>query len=461
MYPKEVEMAKTIEDIEAINKAAVKHVWQVVRPFDVFSAPGGFTIFTEGKGCHLTDINGNTYLDFWACIMFNNVGWGRKEIADAAYEQMMTLHFAPTHEPTIPKIKLAQKLADITPGSLSRVFFGLGGCDSIETALKIAWKYHRLSGFPNRYKIMGGYTYHGSTFGAKSTGWRAPIFSWEDFPPLLPGGVHVASPYCSICDFGLTYPACDLLCARQVEWAIQREAPETVAAFIDVPIPEKTYIPPPEYWPMVRSICDKYGVLIILDCVQSGFGRFGKMFACEHYNIVPDIMVMGKALSGGYVPMAAAIVREEIAQKFEGGPKEALKHSYTFEGSPVACAAALVNIDIIEREKLVERSETMGKYLFEQLQSLNKHNIVGEIRGGLGLNCGVELMKDRKTKEPFSPEENNRIGGMLKQKLMEAGLFGFFINPIPIVPALIITKDEIDEIVSTLDKAIGEIAQEL
>lgn len=455
-----------VENNETLNRMAVEHIWQVLRPYSVFSAPGGFTIFTDGKGCRLTDINGKTYLDYWACIMYNDVGWGRKEIADAAYEQMMTLHAAPTHEPTISKIKLAKKLADITPGSLSKVFFGLSGTDAIESALKIAWKYQRILGFPNRYKVIGGYSYHGSTFGAMSTGmstgWRGtPVFTWEDFPPVLPGMIHVASPYCSVCDLGHTYPACDLQCARQVEWVIQREVPETVAAFIDVTIPQSAHTPPPEYWPMVRSICDKYGVLLIHDEVQCGFGRFGKMFAAEHYNVVPDIMVLSKALTGGYVSMSVAIVRKEIAQKFEGGPKEVLKHSYTFEGSPVACAATLANIQIIEREKLVENSETMGKYLFEQLQSLYKHDIVGEIRGGLGLNCEVELMKDKKTGEDFSPDENAKIRGMLKQKLMDAGLFGQFINPIPIVPALIITKDEIDEIVSKFDRVIGEIAGQI
>jgi adenosylmethionine-8-amino-7-oxononanoate aminotransferase len=444
-----------------LNELAVEHIWQVLRPYEVFSATGGFTIFTKGKGCYLFDINGKRYLDYWASIMFSNVGYGRKEIADAVYEQITNLHFAPTHEPTVPKIKLAKKLADITPGSLSKVLFGVGGTDSIEAALKIAWKYQRLLGFSNRYKVIGGYTYHGSTFGAMSTGWRAPKFSWEDFPPLLPGMVHVASPDCSDCDFGLTYPACDLLCARQVEWVIQRETPESVAAFIDVPIPEKASIPPLEYWPMVRSICDKYGILLILDEVQSGFGRFGKMFSCEHYDMVPDIMVMGKGISSGYIPMSAAIVREEIARKFEGGPKEALMHSCTFEGSPVACAASLANIEIIEREKLVENSWVLGKYLFEKLQSLYKNDIVGEIRGGLGLNCQVELMKHKKNKECFSPDENAVICAMLKQKAIDEGLFGMFTNPIPIIPPLVITRDEIDQIVDTFEKIIDQIAKAL
>lgn len=450
-----------MDDAKDFNELAVRHIWQVLRPYDLFSAPGGFTVFTKGKGCYLTDIKGKRYLDYWASIMFSNVGYGRKEIADAVYEQISNLHFAPTHEPTIPKIKFAKKLADITPGSLSKVLFGVGGSDSIEAALKIAWKYHRLSGFQNRYKVIGGYTYHGSTFGAMSTGWRAPKFTWVDFPPLLPGMVHVASPYCSSCDLGLTYPACDLLCAKQVEWTIQREGPDTVAAFLDVPIPENAIIPPAEYWPMVRSICDKYGILLILDEIQSGFGRFGKMFAVEHYDTEPDIMVMAKGIASGYIPMSAAIVRKEIAEKFEGGPKEALMHSCTFEGSPVACAAALANIEIIERERLVENSETMGKYLFERLQSLYKHEIVGDVNGGIGLNCHIELMKDKKTKKSFSPEENARICALLKSKAMDEGLFGLFTNPIPILPPLIITRDEIDEMVGKFDKVIAQIADGL
>jgi adenosylmethionine-8-amino-7-oxononanoate aminotransferase len=212
---------------------------------------------------------------------------------------------------------------------------------------------------------------------------------------------------------------------------------------------------------MIRSICDKYGVLLILDCVVTGFGRTGKMFGIEHYPVVPDIIVVGKAFASGYVPISAAIVRREIAKKFEGGPNEMLKHSYTFEGHPGACAAALANLEIIEKERLVENSKMMGTYLFEQLQLLYKHRIVGEIRGGLGLMCEVELVKDKKTKEEFSPKENGRINAMLRDKLPAAGLFGPFRNPLSVCPSLIITKDEIDEIVIGFDTVIGEIEKEL
>jgi adenosylmethionine-8-amino-7-oxononanoate aminotransferase len=456
-------MEDKTKEFAYLRQWAAENVWVPVRPWNLLTSPGGFHIFTEGSQCRITDINGKTYLDYWGTINgLNAVGYGRKEIATAVYEQILKLQTTPTHDLTIPKIRLAKKVADIAPtGSLSKVFFGCSGTESIETGLKIARKYQILSGFHNKRKVIGGYTYHGSTFGAMSTGWRGPSFTWEDFEPLMPDVIHVASPYCSKCEFGLEYPHCNLLCAKQVEKVIQLEVPETVAAFLDTPIASACFIPPPEYWPMIRSICDKYGVLLILDCVVTGFGRTGKMFGIEHYPVVPDIIVVGKAFASGYVPISAAIVRREIAKKFEGGPNEMLKHSYTFEGHPGACAAALANLEIIEKERLVENSKMMGTYLFEQLQLLYKHRIVGEIRGGLGLMCEVELVKDKKTKEEFSPKENGRINAMLRDKLPAAGLFGPFRNPLSVCPSLIITKDEIDEIVIGFDTVIGEIEKEL
>jgi adenosylmethionine-8-amino-7-oxononanoate aminotransferase len=440
-----------------LREQAFEHVFTPVRPWNVLTSPRGYTIFTEGKGRHVTDINGKRYLDCWGTIQGANLlGYGRQEIAEAAYEQMLKLPFTPTHDGSIPKIQLAKKLADITPGSLSRVLFASDGTESIESALKVARKYHRISGFPDKYKVIGTYTYHGSTLGAMATGYGAP-FRWEDFEPLPPGYLHVIHPWCSRCAFDLTYPSCHIACARQVEQVIQDENPETVSAFIDTPIASYVFVPPPEYWPMVRSICDKYGVLLIFDCIVVGLGRTGKMFAAEHFDVVPDIMVLGKGLAGGYLPISVAIVTKEVAQKFEGGPGEALIHSYTFEGLPGACAAALKTLEIIEKERLVKRSEDTGQYLFEQLQSLFKHNIVGEVRGGLGLHACVELYKDKKTMVRFNPKENVQIRRLLKEKLMARGLWGNFSNPLPVCPSLTITKDEIDEVVDVFDKVIGEI----
>lgn len=457
-------MNEVTEKLDDLRQWALDHVWVPLRPWNVMTSPGGFSIFVEGKGCRLTDIHGKTYIDYRSGLgNVTNLGYGRKEIADAAYEQLKKLENRPSHELSIPQIKLAKKLADITPGSLSKVFFGSSGTEAMETSIKIARKYQRLKGSPDKYKIIvGGYRYHGSTYGAMSLGWRLPELAWKDYETGLSGVVHVPSPYCFCCDLNLKYPGCNLQCAKEIERIIRCEEPETVAAFLDVTIAtEYSTPPPPEYWPMVRSICDKYGLLLILDEVMIAFGRTGKMFAFEHWNIVPDILAVAKSLTNGAIPIGATIVTKEVGQKFEGGREEMLKHSYTFEGHPVACAAALATLEMMERENVVENSRVMGKYLFERLQSLRKHRIVGEIRGGLGLDSHIEFVKEREAKKPFSPEENSKLNAMLKGKLREAGLWGMASNPLQLKPPLIITQDEIEEMISGLDWVIGEIEKEI
>ena len=449
--------------VEDLKQMALEHVWIPIRPWNVMTGPDGYNIFTSGNGCRITDINGKTYIDYRSGLgNVTNLGYGRKDIADAVYAQIQKLDNRPTHELTVPQILLARKLSEITPGSLSKIFFASSGTEANETAIKIARKYQRLNGSPGKYKIIaGGYRYHGSTYGSMSLGWRRPELAWEDFETCLPGVVHVVSPYCFCCDLNLTYPECNIQCAREIERVIQCEDPRTVAALIDVPIATEFSVPPPpEYWPMVRTICDKYDVLLVFDEVMTGFGRTGKMFACEHWNVVPDIMTVSKAISNGSVPLGATIVTKEVASKFEGGKEAILRHSYTFEGHPVACAAGLVALDIMEKENVVENSRNKGKYLYDSLQALRKHRIVGEVRGGLGLDCAFELVKNNETQEQFTDEEKGRISGMLKVKLRHAGLWGGVSYPFQLKPPLIITKDEIDEILRGLDKAIGEVEKE-
>ncbi len=453
-------MEERKESFEELRQWALDHVWIPLRSWKVMSGPDGFNIFVEGKGCRLIDINGKTYLDYRSGLgNVTNLGYGRKEIADAVTAQVRKLDFRPSHELTIPQIKLAKMLADLTPEPLSKVFFASSGTEAIETAIKIARQYHLLRGFPHRYKIIvGGYRYHGSTYGAMSLGWRRPEITWKDFETALPGVVHVPSPYCFCCDLHLTYPGCDLRCAREMERVIQCEEAETVAAFLDVTMAtEYSTPPPPEYWPMVRSICNKYGILLILDEVMVSFGRTGKMFAFEHWNIVPDIMAVAKSLTNGSIPIGATVVSQEVARAFEGGPEKMLQHSYTFEGHPVACAAGVATLEIMQRENILENSKLMGQYLFQSLQSLRRHRIVGEIRGGLGLDCQVEFLKDKETKEPFNPAENGRMAAMLKEKLRRAGLWGLASNPLQLKPPLIITRDEVNEMVGGLDRVIDEI----
>ncbi|MBF0278637.1 MAG: aspartate aminotransferase family protein [SAR324 cluster bacterium] len=457
-------MAKE-ETFEDLRQLTLDHTWVPARPWNVLNGPDGFNIFTEGKGCRITDIHGKTYLDIFSALgNVCSLGYGRKEIADAAYEQMMKLHFMPTHELNIPQIKLSKKLADLTPGSLSMVFYASSGTEAIESAIKIARKYQVLSGKPKKYKmIVGGHRYHGSTYGAMSVGSRKPHFSWEDYEPLLPGVISVPSPYCHRCDLGLKYPDCNIQCAREIERVIEQEGPDTVASFLDVTIATGySTLPPPEYWPMVRAICDKYNVLLILDEIMMSLGRTGKWFGFEHWDgFVPDIIVLAKSLANGAVPLGATIVTREVAQKFEGGLREMLNHSYTFLGHPVACAAALVTLEIMEKEKVIENSRAMGTYLFESLSTLRKHRTVGEIRGGLGLDCTVEFVKNQETGEKFSPEENKKFMALLKKKIRQAGFWGAAGNPLKLLPPLVINKDEIDELVEGLDKVTGEIAREL
>ena len=237
---------------------------------------------------------------------------------------------------------------------------------------------------------------------------------------------------------------------------ILQEGPETVAAFLSSPVSSQSLVDvqPPEYWPIIRSICDKYGILLQMDCVVCGFGRTGKMFATENFGIVPDIMSLAKGIVSGYLPLSATVMSSKVADKFN---KIALQHIYSFGGHPASCAAALVNIDILERENLVENSAVVGKYLLEKLKELSKHPTVGDVRG-IGLFCALEYVKDKKTKEPF----DDAVIGKLRKKLMNAGLITRTRDSsTQLLPPLVFTKSYVEEVVTILDKAITEIEKEL
>ena len=453
------------EDYEKYRTLGAKHLIQPNMTRAAAYAPENFTLFVkEIDGCHVVDIKGKTYLDAFASLMYRNVGYGRKEIVDAIYEQLQQLSSCVGTSPNIPQITLAKKLADMTPGDLSVVFYSNNGGDAVETGIKIARQYQRMCGFANRYKVIGRRReYHGTSLGTMALG--RPIkganpLMCEDFAaygPLMPGVIHVAPPRCYRCEYGLTYPGCDLKCATQVEAVILQEEPETVAAFLSTPVSAQSLcdVPPPEYWPIIRSICNKYGIVMQMDCVVTGFGRTGKMFAVEHFGIVPDIMSVAKGIISGYMPLAATIMSSKIADAFE--PTTTFLHDYTFGGHPAACAAALVNIGIIEREKLVENSAVVGKYLLEKLQALRKHPIVGDVRG-IGLFCTVEYVKDKKTKEPFDRVVTSR----LTTKLMAQGLLSRTKDSsTSFLPPLVFTKSDADEAVDILDKSLTELEKDL
>jgi len=262
----------------------------------------------------------------------------------------------------------------------------------------------------------------------------------------------------------LEYPACNLLCANQVEQAIQAENPSTVAAVMLDPVSVQAFasVPPPEYFPMIRKICDQYGILMIMDEVVCGFGRTGKWFGCNHWDVVPDIMTMDKGISSGYIPLSAVAVKEEIAARFIGAPRDAFPHGHTWWGHPVACAVGLTNIEIIEREGLVDNAAEMGAYFLDALHSaLDKSAIVGNIQG-LGLLLDIELVRDKKTKERFTGADAAELRRKLINELLERGLIAQVSSIyIALLPPLIITRAEIDEIVHTLEVSIRETEKEM
>lgn len=439
----------------ALREAGSEHIFMHASPYRALAKDIGKRILVEGKGCIVKDIDGNEFIDALAGLWLVNVGHGRKEIGEAMARQAGTLAYASsTQATTIPAIQLATHLAEITPGDLGTAFFCSGGSEAVESAIKIARQYHFHNGEPKRQKIIGRRgSYHGATYGAMSVSGTRP--NAEPYhSPFMHGVLHASPPYCYRCDFRQQFPACDLLCADQIDQMIRYESPETVAAVIAEPVSASNgiVIPPDGYWTRLREICDQHGVLLITDEVINGFGRTGKMFASEHWDLVGDILTMAKGLSSGYAPIGAVMCRPHVVEAFEGDNK--LTHLLTYGGHAAACAAALANIAIIENEGLVENSAKMGAHLLEGLEGLRHHPTIGDVRG-LGLVAGVELVKDKDSKEKFA--ESSEEVTFLDTALRDRGLLTRASHIISLSPPLCITKDEIERIVDIIDGAVSDL----
>ena len=449
------------ERFDELQQIAADHFWPHSQQVAELSQPEGLNIVEKGEGCWVEDIHGNRYFDLISGMQLQNVGYGRREIADAVAEQLVKINYSPEHTTNEPALRLVDRLASLAPDKQSRVFLVSGGSEGIETALKMSKKYHKLRGEPGRYKVISRTgSYHGGTLATISLGGGAGAGD-KDFGPLMPGNVHISLPNPYRCIYCSQRGECTLQCGQDVERAILDEGPELVAAFVAEPLSAATCtVPHPDYWPTVRSICDRYGILIIADEVVTGFGRTGKMFASDHWDLVPDILVGAKGLSSGYQPIGAAIATKKVADTFVGGDREMFRHIFTFGGHPAACAAALANLDILEREDLVENSAKMGAYLFNQLQTLHEHPIVGEIRGGLGLLCGIELVKDRSNRERFPAEAG--LGKRITAAFQRHGLLARQRGDIIfLIPPLIVTRSEIDYVVGQVDKVLSDVEREL
>ncbi len=441
-----------------VAEMAKDHVWPHQLAWNVQAEEDGLTIFESGKNSTLTDIHGKEYLDGISGLWVVNAGHGREEIADAMAQQAKKLAYVSSVQYTNePAAQLAHKISEITPGDLSRSYFVSGGSEAVETALKIAKQVQAMRGFPRRYKVIARRgSYHGMTHGAMSlTASRDE--KW--FGPFMYGVSHVPAPNHYRNDFGLEGEAGDIMAAKYVEQEIINHGPETVAAVIGEPISSAAgiHVPSPKYWQMLREICDRHGVILIADEVINGFGRTGTMFCMEQMGVTPDIMTMAKGLTSGYMPMGAAVVSPKIFEEFEKQSDVAMGHLLTFGGHAVAAAAALKNIEIFEEENLVERGAEMGEYLGEQLEQLRSHPSVGDVRG-VGLLRGLEVVKNRETKEPLA--KNDKFCIELGKKVFAKGLVTRTWNIVHFAPPLVVTKDEIDRMVAIVDEALTETEKE-
>ena len=449
-------------EVKSLQESALEHLWVYLREPSDMAEKGDPAIFVSGEGVHVTDALGNTSIDGMSGLWLKNVGYGRKEIADAAYEQMLNLTYMPLGTTTEPTIRLAEKISQIAPGDMTRSFFTSGGSEAVETALKLSRAYFKRVGEPNRTKFISRKgSYHGATMGALALG-GSHLYPKLDYEPLMPGVFHVPQPLPYRCEFGGETPEeCAELCVNAVEEMIKFQDPETIAAVFAEPIssPMGCAVPGDNYWPRLREICDRYGVLLIADEVITGFGRTGKMFATEHWGVVPDMMTVAKGITSGYIPMGGCITRGEISDAFIGSQKASFKHVITFGGHPVAAAAALKNIEIMEEEGMVENAAKQGAYLLDGLNEMKeKYQMIGDVRG-LGLFCGLELVADRETKEYFPAEAD--LANRITQGFAENGLLLRGGDRMNVAPPLCITSSEVDDLVTIMDKVFDQVSKDL
>jgi adenosylmethionine-8-amino-7-oxononanoate aminotransferase len=417
----------------------------VIHPFSTLSAVevGEIPIFVEGSGVHLTSHQGEVYLDAISGLYNVAVGYGRRELAQAAATQMEKLAYASLFFElgNEPAARLAARLATIAPNGMERFFFTLGGSDAVDTAVKLIRHRNSLLGRREKTHIVARHNgYHGMTFAAVSaTGGQAYR---KEVGPLLPGFSHIAQA-----------TATDANAAEELEEEILAKGPEAVAAFIAEPIslPGGAVIPHPDYWPRVREICTKYDVLLVADEVITGFGRTGAMFGLEHWDVTPDLMIMSKGITSGYAPLGAVGVADTFYRDLRDS-EEPLLHGFTTSGHPVSCAVALRNIDIIEEENLVEQSATTGAHMLRELQALAEREPA--IRGvrGLGLLAAFDLQTEDQGDQATLGRE---VAETLRNHHVLVRYYG---ATIVLAPCLSIKREEVDELCARIRSAVNTVA---
>ena len=449
---------------QSLSAMAERHLWGHFTTMK--SGIDETRVIERGDGCYVWDHKGNRYLDGLAGLFVSQVGHGRTELAKAASAQAEKLGYFPIWTYAHPTaVQLAARLADLAPGDLNRVFFTTGGSEAVESAWKLARQYFRLTGEPGRHKVISRYlSYHGTSMGALSITGLAELRM--PFEPLVPGARKVANTNRYRCTLCAHAPACTLGCAADIEAMIVREGPESVAAVFVEPVQNAggCFVPPDGYFAKLREICDRYGVLLVSDEVICAYGRLGHWFGAQRYGYQPDIITTAKGLTSGYSPLSAMLVSDRLAQPFVGTGKSFL-HGFTFAGHPVSCAVALANLDLFESEDLLQHVRTNEHLFRKALDDLSDLPIVGEVRGA-GYFYGIELVKDRDSRETFTSDESDHLlRGFLSNRLLELGLICRADDRgepvVQLSPPLIAGPEQFEEINRVLRQALTEAMAEM
>jgi adenosylmethionine-8-amino-7-oxononanoate aminotransferase len=443
----------------SLQDLAKRHLWMHFTRMGAY-ADQDVPIIVRGDGCHVWDEKGNRYFDGLSALFCVNIGHGRHDVAAAGAEQAKELGFFTNWSYAHPRaIELAARIASLTPGDLNRVFFTSGGSEAVESAIKLVRQYHKLTGHPNKTKIIAReIAYHGTSLGALSATGIPPLR--EPFEPLTPGGLHVPNTNTYRLPPGIGEHA-DL--AEAVAHKIEFEGPETVAAVIMEPVQNAggCFTPPEGYWQRVREICDSYDVLLVSDEVICSWGRLGEWFGAQRYDYQPDIITTAKGLTSAYAPMGAVIASDRMAEPFLEGTNSFI-HGFTFAGHPISAAVAMANLDVFEQEGILENVRSNRDGFRAMLDSLRDIPIVGDVRGD-GYFHAIELVKDRDTKESFSADESETLlRGFLSGELFRRGLICRADDRgdpvVQLSPPLIAGPDDFAEIESVLRPVLEEAA---
>ncbi|MEK6665555.1 MAG: aspartate aminotransferase family protein [candidate division NC10 bacterium] len=418
-------------------------------------------IFVKGRGAVITDVQGREYFDGLSGLWNTNVGHGREELAQAAEAQMKELAYYSTYAgmSNIPAITLADRLISLAYKNMQAVFFTCGGAESNEAAFKTARFYWKARGKPDKVKIIARREgYHGVTLQAMSATGIAPY--WKMFEPRVPGFLHIQPPYAYRFQGAKPGETVGQAAARELEEAILREGPDTVAAFIAEPIigGGGVIVPPDDYFPRIREICTKHQVLFIADEVITGFCRTGHWFALTYWGVEPDIMSFAKGVTSGYLPLGGIMVSREIKDAMDTVPPESRwMHAHTYSGHPTCCAVGLKNIEIMERERLWENAARMGTRLYEGLkQTFGSHPHAGDIRGGKGLLAAVELVADKGTKAAFPGDQ--KVGPRVQAEMVKRGVVTRTRGEsVCFAPPLIVTETQVDRLISVTRDAVKAV----